>query len=222
MTGFYGTYRGPEIVLGIIDPGADQGPGERYEDAMVRPALGGIFQLAERERISADDLRTAGHLCPCAAQGEEAAWLRGISVGQLVETTLPPPTRRVVNGPNDRQELSARLDRMWLIWRRRASAGLLRRATGGGPYADIELAEAWRGLMLRNRSVGAWRNIWSWIVQELAETLSATALATAFTAELPAEWSVGDLTANLPPGIDGDELCPSKRSCGWPSLDRTC
>ena len=32
--------------------------------------------------------------------------------------------------------------------------------------------------MLRNRSVGAWRNMWFWLVRELAEPHTAAALAT--------------------------------------------
>ena len=62
-------------------PRADQEPGERYEDGIVRPALEGIFALAGRERINANELRAAGHLCPCAARGEEAERLRSIVGG---------------------------------------------------------------------------------------------------------------------------------------------
>ena len=77
-----------------------------------------------------------------------------------------------------------------------------------GPYAGIDLAEAWRGLMLRNRSVGAWRNLWWWLVQELTEPQSLAAVADALAAELPEDWVVADLTTKLPPGVAGNDLLP--------------
>ena len=77
-----------------------------------------------------------------------------------------------------------------------------------GPYAGIELAEAWRGLMLRNHSVGAWRNLWFWIVRELTEPQSSADIASAFAAELPARWRVSDLTSRLADGMKGKNLLP--------------
>jgi hypothetical protein len=207
VTGFYGTYRGPEIVLGIIDPGADQEPGERYEDGIVRPALEGIFALAGRERISANELRAAGHLCPCAARGEEAEWLRSIVGGTAggdpyaTSDEARHETARIV--AKTIGGVGLRITDLASTVRSAVSYG---GPLSGGPYVGIELAEAWRGLMLRNRSVGAWRNMWFWIVRQLAEPHTAAALADAFAAELPADWTVGDLTATLPPGIDGDVL----------------
>ena len=86
VTGFYGTYRGPEIVLGIVDPGADQEPGDRYDDAVVRPALGEIFQLAEHDRISAADLKRPGTCARAqlretrpSGSGASSAGLRGVT-----------------------------------------------------------------------------------------------------------------------------------------------
>ena len=80
-TGFYGTYRGPEVDLGVIAPGVRQEPGERYDDKAVRPALEQILELAAKERVTANKLKASGHLCPCAAQKKEAMWLREIVGG---------------------------------------------------------------------------------------------------------------------------------------------
>jgi len=209
VTGFYGTYRGPEVVLGIIGPGAAQEPGDRYDDDVVRPALGSILELASRKRVSTDELRDAGHLCPCAAQGDEASWLRDVICG-------------TAGGDNYAVADDARRDTTRIIVRTIGSVGTpvpslssaVRHAIsyGGpldqGPYAGIDLAEAWRGLMLRNRSVGAWRNLWWWLVQELTEPQSLAAIADALAAELPEEWVVADLTTKLPPGVAGNDLFP--------------
>ncbi len=209
MTGFYGTYRGPEVDLGVVAPGATQEAGDRYADGVVRPALGQVLELATLEHIDADQLRAAAHLCPCAANGNEAEWLRTI-VGGLVggdAYAVADEARR------DTVRIIARtlgvsgapVEQLWGEIRRAVSFGA---PLDIGPYAGIELAEAWRGLMLRNYSVWAWRHLWAWVVRELTERHSTAAIADALAAELPADWTVADVTATLPAGSDGPTLLP--------------
>jgi hypothetical protein len=61
----------------------------------------------------------------------------------------------------------------------------------------IEAAQVWRGVILRSYMVGAWRRIWSWLVDQLGEPLPATALADAFADTLPSI-GVGQLLDDLP------------------------
>jgi hypothetical protein len=199
---------GPELVLGVIAPGAEQEPGERYDDTIVRPALGDVLELAGRAHISGDDLRAAGHLCPCAATGPEAAWLRKIICGTAggedyaVADEARNDTARIVARLMERAGKVADIQltlRHGIAFGKPLDLGVLR---------GIELAEAWRGAILRNYSIEAWRNIWWWLVRELAEPHTAADLSATFTAELPQDWRVADLTDRLPATADGAELLP--------------
>jgi hypothetical protein len=212
MSGFYGTYRGPEIVLGVVAAGATQEPGDRFDEPVVRAALGDLLDLATRARLSADELRAASHLCPCAADGDEAAWLRSILCGTAggeayaVADEARRDTARIVTRVVSAQPQPRVKDLQ----------PTLRRAVAFGPPLDqgllagIDLAEGWRGLMLRNYSVGAWRNLWWWLVRELAEPQSTGQVTSALAAELPEGWTVADLTDHLPAGVDGDTLLPAE------------
>ena len=220
VSGFYGTYRGPELVLGVIAPGAQQGPGERYDDTVVRPGLGDVLELAEQAHLSGEEVRASGHLCPCAATGPEAAWLREIICG--------------TSGGDDYAVADeARNSTARIIARLMSSAGkvadiqpTLRHGIAfGSPLDDsvlrgIELAEAWRGAILRNYSIEAWRNIWWWLVRELVEPHTAAALAAAFTQELPGDWTVADSHEQASTdGRGGERYFPPKPSSAKCSPD---
>ena len=208
VAGFYGAYRGPELVLGVIAPGAEQGPGPRYDDAAVRAGLGDVLALAAQTHLRSEQLKVAGHLCPCAAVGAEAAWLRDIVCGTAGgdEFDVADEARR------DTARIVAR------ILHRNSKVSdvqqAIRSGIAFGPSLDhgllagIDLAEGWRGAILRNYSMEAWRNIWWWVVQELKEPQTAGQVATAFVANLPDDWTVGDLTSRLPPMTADGALLP--------------
>jgi hypothetical protein len=61
----------------------------------------------------------------------------------------------------------------------------------------------WRGVMLRNYSVGAWRRLWAWTVNTVSE-LGATRqeIAEQFAAALP-DWRLSDLVDSVPTSGDG-------------------
>lgn len=210
-SGFYGTYRGPEQVLGIVALGGGQDPGERYDDTAVRGPLGAVLELAGQDHVSGEQLRRSVHLCPCAAEGDEAAWLRTIVCG-------------TAGGDSFAAADEARLDTARIVARVVSAAGTvtaLQRTLQDavafgppleqGPLAGIDLAHGWRGLILRNVSVGAWRNLWWWLVRQLNEPHTPGDLGDALVAELPADWTVADLTDQLPPTTDGADLLPVER-----------
>lgn len=206
VAGFYGTYRGPEQVLGVVAPGPEQEPGDRYNDAAVRSGLGELLELAGQAHLSAEELEAAGHLCPCAAAGEEAAWLRSIVCGTAggdayaVADEARRDTARIVARILQEEGQVKDLQRS------------LRLRIGFGPPLDegllagIDLAEGWRGAILRNYSIEAWRNIWWWLVRELREPQAAAAVGVAFAAQLPEDWTVADLTSGLAATVTGDNL----------------
>jgi hypothetical protein len=208
VSGFFGTYRGPELVLGVIAPGAEQEPGDRYDDMAVRAGLGDVIDLAGQAHLSSDVLQAAGHLCPCAAAGAEAAWLQSIVCGTAggEEFAVADEARRdtarivarILHSTGKVPDVQRTL-RDGIAFGPRLDAGLL---------AGIDLAEGWRGAILRNYSIEAWRNIWWWVVKELNEPQTADQVAAAFVANLPEDWSVADLTVSLPPTTTEGALLP--------------
>ena len=208
VSGFYGTYRGPEIVLGIIAPGAEQVPGDRYDDTVVRPGLGGVLALADQTHVSGDELRDAGHLCPCAAVGAEANWLRTVICGTAggEDFAIADEARR------DTARIVARVlyesGKVPDVQRALRHGIAFGNPLGSGLLAGIDLAEAWRGAILRNYSIEAWRNLWWWIVEQLKDPQTAAQVGAAVADELPADWTVGDLLSRLPVTTDAGSLLP--------------
>lgn len=75
--GFGGVYAGSEIALGILDNGRPPTPGPRLDQDRVRAALGGVFDMAEREVVSLAELDAAGELCICMApSAPDGPWLQ--------------------------------------------------------------------------------------------------------------------------------------------------
>lgn len=210
VTGFYGTYRSPELVLGVIAAGAEQAPGDRYNDAAVRHGLGDVLQLVQQSFLSAAELQAASHLCPCAASGEEAEWLRQIVCG-------------TAGGDEYADADEARRDTARIVTRIIEAAGTIPMAElqstlqhaiafgeplEAGLLAGIDLAEGWRGAILRNYSIEAWRNTWSWTVYQLGDPCTAAEVGRRYAEQLPDDWSVGDLDEQLPPTSEGAVLNP--------------
>jgi hypothetical protein len=72
------------------------------------------------------------------------------------------------------------------------------------PFAAApEEAAIWRGVLLRNYSVGAWRRLWAWLVDQVysGQATTVDALAEAFADQLPAG-SVADMVAGIPELFD--------------------
>lgn len=51
-------------------------------------------------------------------------------------------------------------------------------------------------MILRSYSVGAWRRLWAWLVDQVVETVPVPELADAFASELQ-DQSVGEFVASL-------------------------
>lgn len=204
--GFYGTYSGVESVLGLIERDTVPAPGPAA-DAGALAALDELLDLAEAGMsLSPADLDSLTDLCLCrVGSAPDGACLR----------------RTFFGGPGDAGELTA-------VHRR--SAGVLVAALTGQdvdgnvellmdrlccftpdlaaalPDTDLRLhALRWRGALLRNWSVWAWRMLWAGLVEPLRDTPATRAEATAaFVAKLPDETVRRALVDRLPPLRDGD------------------
>ena len=72
--GFAGTYMGPERALRLLAAGRYPEPGERAELDPLREGLAGLFELAERDELSAEEQLQAIGLCPCKAARSPESW----------------------------------------------------------------------------------------------------------------------------------------------------
>lgn len=201
--GYWGPYIGSEYLLGITSSATIPTPGAQCDPAALRGGLGDLVALARYETVDADTLAAAFHLCLCAGgDATDGAWLRKL---------LCKPA-----GDGD----EAKSDRT-----RRATVRLLGRVVGNGVddfaeafvsklgfgdflatdpvAAGLEEAEVWRGVILRQYSVGAWRRLWAWLVDQVVDVLSVEQLADVFADNLP-DCSVNELLAQLPATTDAD------------------
>ena len=198
--GFWGAYAGSETSLGILRRGRSPLPGKRYDEAAARSALGSILDLADQPRLSAQTLADAVSelsLYRCAS-APDGPWLAALFCGgegkpnQLRRGTLQLVARII-----DTRDVVS-LDRD-------VSAALT-----FGDFVDTdslaassEVASTWRGVLLRNYSVGAWRRLWAWLVDQVYDQNAVTieTLASMFADHLPAG-TVADLVANIPELFD--------------------
>jgi hypothetical protein len=70
--------------------------------------------------------------------------------------------------------------------------------TSGGITESLAVTPAWRGVALRNYAVGAWRQIWSWMVEQVGRLTLAADFTERFCEVFPAE-TVDAFLAGLPP-----------------------
>ena len=153
------------------------------------------------------------HLCVCqGVTAGDGAWL-----GKCLHS--PPASSREEVSVAD----EARRDTCRLLTRvlSRESApdpvAAFSRAIAWGSFLEadsvasrLEIAQAWRGIILRNFSVGAWRRLWSWLVDQLQdEPIPVAVLGARLAAALP-DISVDELVGTLPTSVDDTVLLPAE------------
>ncbi|HEX8105607.1 MAG TPA: hypothetical protein VF533_23525, partial [Solirubrobacteraceae bacterium] len=217
--GFASTYYGSEVVLGALRASSPPKPGERFDEPTVRSALGDLIDLAQHDSIASDTLAGAGHLCVCAAANgaPDGDWLRRL--------LLEPGYR----GPNERRHAARRATTRLLLAAigRQPNARPLNAFRGEVCFGDfldsdslavgVAEGQAWRGVMLRNYSVGAWRRLWAWMVNGVEEPQTASEIAERVADALP-EGSMAALIDALPARTAADVLLDAEeqvRGASW-------
>jgi hypothetical protein len=198
--GFLGPYIGSELTLRIL-AGTDLTPGERLDEPALRTGFEGIFELAEQDTISFDDLESAGHLANGAGRDQpDGRWLAYLmcSAGLAQETRADLTRRGTVR-------LLARAADLALGPTVVASFRALV-AYGPGLRSDpvvneVPESEPWRGTLFRHDSVGAWRALWAWLVGQINGLTAPPTLVEAMIAALPAG-QLGDFVDGLPATLD--------------------
>lgn len=184
--GFWAPYIGSELTLGIIDGTKVPKPGPHLVRDALRDGLADLLDLARQETLDVADMSGHAHLCVCAgATQPDGAWLASLLCpGGTFEGPAWRDRRHTI-------DLLTRLMDLGPV--HNVTDDLVPRVAFGDLLTDDvqlranPLAPAWRGLVLRNYAVGAWRRLWSWLVEQVDEGLTpAERVGDAFAAALPA------------------------------------
>lgn len=195
--GFWPAYRSSEMMLRIITRADEIGPGDRLDHGAVRSGLGEILDLANLDVISSDLLDQHAHLCICgSAKSADGEWLATLLAAPEAST---PMTRAGMR----RQTLRLLARSVGLAAVRRVPVDVPifiaydEQSSVDPVLGQLDLTGEWRGLILRNSSVTAWRILWAWIVNGISGLVARPDLADPLADSLPGG-TVGAFRALLP------------------------
>lgn len=147
--------------------------------------MGQLLELARQPELVVDDLRSHAGLCVCA--GGDAADGRWLARLLCADAQTDPRSRA-----------GTRRETIQLITRVMQTHRVVDVTADVGPviaFGDFVTSDtvsqrlaampAWRGVILRNYSVGAWRRLWSWLVEQVNGLTAAEAVADLFADALP-------------------------------------
>ena len=217
--GFWGAYRGSESVLRIVTQANDISPGERLNAKAVSEGLADMISLAAQDTLSTDLLDSHEHLCICrSADSVDGAWLADLFAAPGADQ---PVTRAGVRRQTLR--MIARSIQLTSVQRvtRDISPFLAYavEATEDAVLGSMDIAAEWRGLILRNISVSAWRELWAWVVNGIGGLTTRAALADEFADALPSG-TVSAFRAQLPGTRTADgRLAPAEIDEGLLTVD---
>lgn len=195
--GFLAAYRGSEMRLKILARANEFALGERVDADRVAAGLTGLIALAQVDDLTEARLKAHEDLCLCRlAERSDGAWLAERFAARN-ETGHYDATRRSTLRMLDRC--------MALDVVSRPTVDVTRiLCFDPHTYEDpvlgsLPVVPQWRGLMLRNYSVRAWRDLWAWMVNgidglsprqsvghRLAEQFDASQTVRGFRRSLPA------------------------------------
>ena len=204
--GFRGPYLGAERVLGIVDAGTTWKPGKRYDHNAARPVLGALLELAAQPTVSAAQLRQvapAVSIYRCAG-APDGLWLAELLCrGDNTQDRRRRTTLQLLARVMDTRAVPARTAALNESFREAVAFGDF--ITTDPLPRGLDEAAMWRGVLLRNFSVSAWRRLWAWLVDQVCDGAAVTddALAQRVAEELPAG-TVADMLAGLPDLRDAD------------------
>ncbi|XRQ09239.1 hypothetical protein ACN3XK_74390 [Actinomadura welshii] len=176
--GFLSVYRGAEIEAGLLDPAN----GTLRPGAVALPDAGldavhTVLTAAGEDRLTLDQLdRLLPAACLCQVRADDETNL--LSEFLFGTSIVVGPAPRTVRQARARTAATAQLLLHALdgqapeIDSRTAMTRLCYepdRLTGLGESRLVDWALSWRGALLRNASVTAWRRLWWWLTERLAE-----------------------------------------------------
>lgn len=201
--GFWGPYVASEFAMGLLGAhGKRTIEGPNSDLAELRAGFDGLFEIAARSTLSADDLTGAGHLCMCQA--------RATADGRMLERVLIPKVTSAMHHDDRRAQTLRMLLRLTDL-AGDVKTSQLDQALAFGDVRDdpalraFDVFPAWTGVVLRTFTVAAWRNLWQHLVGSIEGFMTIAALGETFADELPAS-SVREFVASRPPGLEGGRL----------------
>ena len=203
--GFLGPYLASERTLGlVVDVGSAVGAGPRVRRRLLQEAFPDLISLAGRDSVPMAELRDRPEWCVCGVAAAERDWLRSVFVAP--EMPAVDDERR-----SQTLRLLARLVELHTPTQLTVEAAEMlvgNRATYTDPVvAGLEVAAAWRGVILRSWYVEAWRSLWAWTINSMPTAVPADRLgdrlADALTEHMPAA-RLGELIDALPDGVGAE------------------
>jgi hypothetical protein len=183
--GFLAAYRGSEMRLRILARAADLRPAEGLDAGPARLGLAGLIELASADSLGPKALLEHQHLCLCRmANRPDGKWLARIFAGRSSDKHVDVTRRGTLR-------MMART--MQLTSVQNATRDLTRfvcfdsKAHEDELLCQLSVVPEWRGLMLRNASVTAWRDLWAWLVNGIDGLSPRDAVADAFADALPSQ-----------------------------------
>ena len=208
--GFWSQYGGPSDVLGTVatDAGALRAGRHRCPPD-VRALYAPLLATAESDRLPPDTAAALGPLALDRGDTADMGHLRELFTGTRGAThapsawTSPDRVRRSSMRVLARSAVLEPTSKAW-------HETLLRAVAHGGALEDdpilaseAEAGAAWRGLLLRHHSVGAWRRLWASLVGRVRDVQLATRkdLHDWIAGRLP-DQTVAQTLDDLPPTAD--------------------
>lgn len=200
--GFWGPYLGSEAVLGLVrSVKGTPRPGEHLDVSAVRTSLGDLLELARQDSIDLATLKAHGHVCMCQA-GSAAD-------GTLLQERLLPSTIHEMHS-EDRRSQTLRL--LLRVMDMHGGVQVPQRDLSRLLAFDQAVSEdsvvlgfhaypAWVGVVLRSLSVAAWRDLWSWLVKQIAGFMPIPALCDVLAQSVP-DVTVKAFLSDLPALFD--------------------
>jgi hypothetical protein len=169
--GFWSPYAASEVALRIQVGTRAPEPGAGCDEAAVRDGLRDLLDLAREPVLRMDGLGEYGHLCVCGgADSPDGRWLARLLWGDGAlsgHAKSPDTTRRqtirLMTRIIETHEVSYA---SWDIIPVLAYGDFI---TTDEVVADLAVTPAWRGMVLRNYAVGAWRRLWAWMVDQVRQ-----------------------------------------------------
>lgn len=186
--GYWGPYLASESLLGLVEwSGGLPRPGPNLDEAAVRDGLGALLELADSDTIDQAVLRELESLCLCrAAEAPDGVMLR--------RRFAPADARPMELGGRRGQTIRMVLRLMQLAGGVGSPQGELvpfllydDAVHEDRVLQQLEITQAWQGIALRSLSVEAWRNLWRWLVEQIAGCMSVAALGGLLADALPDE-----------------------------------
>lgn len=163
--GFLGPYIGSERGLGLVsDEGGQLQPGSRAETDPMPPSFHGLIDMARRDTVLTQDLEDRHEWCVCGRDAPETAWLRRVF---LPKEVMPA-------GQDDKRSQTMRMLLRLIELYTPATIGrgleahlVAQQDLDSDPVLrDLEVVDAWRGVVLRRWFAWGWRDLWAWLVND--------------------------------------------------------